>query len=92
MNHARADAQAVTRRMVLTGTALSLGAALAGAPVSGASAQTQKLSQADASYQATPKGSQRCGVCFNFQQPNSCKFVQGPVSPNGWCQLFGPKS
>jgi hypothetical protein len=28
--------------------------------------------------------------CANFQ-PEACRFVDGDVSPNGWCQLFGPK-
>ena len=77
--------------MVVSGSALGLGAAAAAMAVSQAAAQ-QKLSQADASYQSTPKGGQRCGVCFNFQQPNGCKFVQGDISPSGWCQLFAPKT
>jgi hypothetical protein len=52
----------------------------------------QKISQADAKYQATPKGDQRCDACVNFQPPNACKFVQGDISPSGWCQLFAKKS
>ncbi len=91
MSNARTDCEVMSRRMVLTRTALALGVAAAAAAVSQASAQ-QKLTQADASYQGTPKGEQRCGVCFNFQQPNGCKFVQGSISPNGWCQLFAPKT
>ena len=55
-------------------------------------AAQQKLSQADAKYQTTPKGDQRCDGCVNFQPPNACKFVQGDISPNGWCQLFAAKS
>jgi hypothetical protein len=76
--------------VVLTRTALVLGAAAA-ATVSQAAAQ-QKLSQADAKYQATPKGNQRCEVCYNFQPSNACKFVQGDISPDGWCQLFAAKT
>jgi hypothetical protein len=52
----------------------------------------QKLSQGDAKYQTAPKGDQRCEGCANFQAPNACKFVQGDISPNGWCQLFVGKS
>jgi hypothetical protein len=55
-------------------------------------AAQQKLSQADAKYQTTPKGDQRCGGCANFQPSNVCKFVQGDISPNGWCQLFAAKT
>ena len=56
------------------------------------SAAQQKISQADAKYQATPKGDLHCDGCVNFQPPNGCKFVQGEISANGWCQLFVPKA
>ena len=91
MNNGRNDGQRISRRVVLTGTALALGAAAAAAAVSPAAAQ-QKIGQADAKYQGTPKGDQRCDRCVNFQPPNGCKFVQGDVSPSGWCQLFTPKT
>ena len=81
----------VSRRAVLASAALSLGAATAAAVVSPAAAQ-QKISQADAKYQTTPKGDQRCEVCLNFQPPSGCKFVDGDIGPNGWCQLFAPKT
>ncbi len=80
----------ISRRVLLSSAALSLGAATAATMVSRAAAQN-KLSQADAKYQTTPKGDQRCDGCANFQPPNACKFVQGDISPNGWCQLFGAK-
>ena len=85
------DCRRISRRVVLTSAALSLGAATAAAVVSWAVAQ-QKISQADAKYQTTPKGDQRCDGCANFQPPNACKFVEGDISPNGWCQLFGAKT
>jgi hypothetical protein len=86
------DLQRISRRAVLsTGAALSLGAATAAALVSPAAAQ-QKISQADAKYQTTPKGGQRCDGCVNFQPPNACKFVDGNISPGGWCQLFAAKA
>ena len=91
MSNGRNDGQRISRRVVLTGTALALGAAAAAAAVSPAAAQ-QKIGQADAKYQGTPKGDQRCERCVNFQPPNGCKFVQGDVSPSGWCQLFTPKT
>jgi hypothetical protein len=91
MNTGRNDCQCISRRLVLTGTALALGAAAATTAVSQSAAQ-QKISQADAKYQSTPKGDQRCDRCINFQPPNACKFVQGTISPSGWCQLFAPKT
>ena len=86
------DCQRISRRLVLTtGAALSLGAAATAAAGAPAAAQ-QKISQADAQYQATPKGDQRCDGCVNFQPPNACKFVDGNISPGGWCQLFAAKT
>jgi hypothetical protein len=55
-------------------------------------AAQQKRSQGDAKYQTAPKGDQRCEGCANFQAPNACKFVQGDISPSGWCQLFVKKT
>jgi hypothetical protein len=91
MNNRGNNCQRVSRRAVLAGTALALGAAATATAVSPAAAQ-QKISQADAQYQTTPKGNQRCDGCVNFQPPNACKFVQGDISPSGWCQIFAPKS
>ena len=90
MNNGRNDCQRISRRVLLTGTALAPGTA-AVAAVSKAMAQV-KISQAVANYQNTPKGDQRCDRCINFQPPNACKFVQGDISPSGWCQLFAPKT
>ena len=72
MNNGRNDCQRISRRVLLTGTALALGTA-AVAAVSQAMAQV-KISQAVANYQNTPKGDQRCDRCINFQPPNACKF------------------
>jgi hypothetical protein len=82
MNNGRNDCRRISRRVVLTGTALTLGGAAAAAAVSQAAAQ-RKLSQEVEKYQGTPKGDRHCDGCFNFQPPNACKFVQGDISPNG---------
>jgi hypothetical protein len=91
MDNDGSDRQRISRRVVLSGAALTLGAAAIATAVSQAAAQ-QKISQADAKYQGTPKGDQHCASCANFQPPTACKFVQGDISPTGWCQLFTPKS
>ena len=85
------DCQRISRRVVLASAALALSAAAAATAVSQAAAQ-QKISQADAKYQGAPKGDQHCDGCINFQPPHACKFVQGDISPSGWCQLFAPKT
>jgi hypothetical protein len=71
--------------------ALTLGIAAVGMTVRRAHAQ-QKLSQDTAKYQDRPKEQQSCTGCANFQPPNACKFVQGRISPNGWCLLFATKT
>jgi hypothetical protein len=91
MNNGGNDCQRISRRAVLTGAALALGAATAATAVSRVAAQ-QKITQTDAQYQATPKDDRHCDGCINFQPPNACKFVQGDISPSGWCQLFSPKT
>jgi hypothetical protein len=91
MTNGRYECRTVSRRMLLTGTVLALGAAAATSAISQAAAQ-QKISQAEAKYQNTPKDGQRCDGCVNFEAPNACKFVQGDISASGWCQLFAAKT
>ena len=88
MNSGRNDGQCISRRVVLTGAALALGAAATATAASQAVAQ-QKVSQELAKYQGTPKDKQRCA---SFQAPNACKVVEGDISASGWCQLFVPKA
>lgn len=90
MNNDRNDCQLISRRVALTATAPALGAAAVAAAVLQAAAR-QKISQVDAKYQSTPKGDQRCDGCISFQSPNACKFVEGDISPSGWCELFAAK-
>jgi hypothetical protein len=48
-----------------------------------------KMSQAQARYQDQPSGDQQCSNCSNFiAEDNTCKTVQGQVSPQGWCVLW----
>jgi len=80
MSRRRRDDSSPTRRCLLA-TAL-------GAIPARAEAQTAKLSQIAAAYQATAKGMFSCAVCTFFVRPGSCKVVAGDISPNGWCKLF----
>lgn len=81
----------ISRRSLLTGTAVALGVAASGAAATSALAQ-QKIKQADAKYQDHPNGNRKCDGCIQFQAPNACKLIDGTISPNGWCQFFGAKS
>jgi hypothetical protein len=90
MNNSENSCERISRRVVLTGTALALGAVASGVAATRVSAQ-QKVSQADAKYQGTPKDGQQCDACVQFQAPNACKLVDGNIAPGGWCQLFAAK-
>lgn len=75
----------------------STGAAPAGSPAtsadSAAPAATGKVSQASVQYKTQPKGEQKCGNCVNFiAESNTCKLVEGQISPDGWCTLWAQKA
>ena len=89
MNSGRNDCQRISRRVVLTGTALERGGSRYGGLRSDGAGED---SQADAKYQGKPKDDQRCDGCILFQPLNTCKVVQGEISPSGWCQLFVKKT
>jgi hypothetical protein len=91
MTDSKDNRNGVSRRVVITGTAVAVGAAATGVAAKRASAQ-QKISQADAKYQDHPNNNQECDGCIQFQAPNACKIVDGNISPKGWCQFFGAKS
>jgi hypothetical protein len=72
-----------------------------GAPASSPAASTEsaapatakKLPQATVQYQAQPKGEQKCSLCTNYiAESSSCKLVDGPISPEGWCSLWTKKA
>lgn len=69
------------------------GGALAGAATLGASpaAASNKMSPRAMSYRTSPNGNQRCDNCANWQPPGSCKLVDGPIVPSGWCILYHAK-
>lgn len=56
----------------------------------GATAErTGKLSKAQVKYQEQPKGDQHCANCLQFlAESNTCKVVDGPISPQGWCTVW----
>lgn len=56
-------------------------------------AAAPKLAQANVQYQPLPKGEQNCGNCTNFiAESNTCKLVEGTISPQGWCSLWTKKA
>jgi len=52
-----------------------------------------KVSKAQVQYQTEPKGEQRCATCAQFEPgTNTCKAVEGDISPSGWCLLWVARS
>lgn len=81
---------AVSRRALLHDAVRAFGVtALIAAQAQPASAVI-KISKAAVAYQDHPEGDKRCGKCLQFQAPNNCKLVDGPVSPQGFCRIFTP--
>ena len=89
-------ADPLSRRTLIAGGGLAIGAVIAGGATSRAVAdeeikEADKINQTDAHYQRFPKGPQRCQICLQFTPPDKCKIVQGPIFPQGWCQFFAAK-
>ena len=80
------DKPGVSRRTILIAAA---GAAPLLALTSGEA--EAKIAQSAVKYQTTPKDGHQCDGCVQFVAPNSCKLVEGTISPTGWCLLWVKK-
>lgn len=89
-NETEGCSAALSRRWLLQkamGKAAAVAAIVAQAKPASA---TIKISKAAVAYQDHPEGDKRCGKCLQFQPPDSCKMVDGPVSAQGFCRIFMP--
>jgi hypothetical protein len=77
----------LSRRSLLRGAAAAAG--IVGATSNLAGAQP-KISKVAVNYQDHPDGDNRCDKCAQFQPPDSCKMVEGTISPQGSCRIFTP--
>lgn len=87
----------VLRGALVVGCSLLVPATLFSSPAnsanSAAQGATKKVSKASVQYQTQPKGVKKCGGCLHFiAESNTCKLVEGQISPNGWCSLWAQKS
>lgn len=82
-------ADGLSRRTVLGGAAFVVGL---GATAMMATSASAKTGQKEAMYQDKPKDGNKCSGCSQFEAPKACKLVDGEISPEGWCQLYTPKS
>lgn len=48
-----------------------------------------KIAKYEVAYQDEPKKGRMCAKCVNFiAETDTCKIVEGTVSPLGWCKLW----
>jgi hypothetical protein len=83
----------MSRRVLLRG-ALAVGCGL-WVPIvlSAAAPAAKKVPKANVQYQTRPKGEQKCGLCVHFiAESNTCKLVDGQISPESWCSLWTKKA
>ncbi len=81
---------ALSRRTLLLRTMGSIGAASVIEARLKRALAAIKISKAAVAYQDHPDGDKRCDRCLQFQAPDSCKMVDGPVDPQGFCRIFTP--
>jgi hypothetical protein len=79
------------RRALLRGAIGAVGGATVLAATACPARAFPKISQKAVAYQDHPNGDKRCDKCVQFQPPDACKIVEGPVSPQGSCRIFIPK-
>jgi len=86
-----------SRRIMLKSAAIVAGLAAVPWVARPAGAQAKATKQA-MQYQEQPKNDQKCADCLQFipgaeQGANgTCKVVEGPISPNGWCAAYVKKT
>jgi len=92
------NSRCVSRRSFIGGAALLAGAAATpGLIVCQTALAQQKVSQASVKYQDKPNGNQQCNNCLQFVPGSTptamgtCKVVDGPISPSGYCIIWVAK-
>lgn len=84
--------RAVLRAALMLGCGLFVPITLMSTPASAADA-AKKVAKAGVKYQNQPKGEQKCGTCTNYiAASKTCKRVEGPINPDGWCILWAKKA
>jgi hypothetical protein len=79
-----------SRRALLQRTTGVIATVVALSTGGGSASATIKISKEAVGYQDHPDGDKRCEKCLQFVAPASCKMVDGPISPQGFCRIFTP--
>jgi hypothetical protein len=87
------DNPKLSRRCLLKGAVLLAGVSLSASMIPGKDALAQqKVSKESTKYQDKPNGDKQCSNCAQFVPNNSCKIVEGTISPQGYCIIWQKKS
>jgi hypothetical protein len=78
------------RRAVLRFAVGAAGTATILSASSSSTTAAPKISKTAVAYQDHPDGDKQCNKCAQFQPPDACKLVDGPISPQGSCRIFSP--
>ena len=81
----------VCRRSLLKSVPMIAGAIISATAIPDRLFAQTKVSHETAKYQDQPNNGKQCSTCALFEPPSSCKIVESPISPNGWCQLYAAK-
>jgi hypothetical protein len=96
--------RAVLRGALIMSCSMLVPISLLSSPANAATdapAGAKKLDKLGVKYQEYPKykekGSnkdeEKCGICANFlADSKTCKRVEGPVKPEGWCLMWAKKA
>lgn len=94
LNLSRRD---VLRGALVAGCSMFVPMAIFSSSASGAepaaASGIKKQSKTAVKYQNNPKGAQKCSTCTNFiAASKTCKLVEGPINPDGYCILWAAKA
>jgi high potential iron-sulfur protein len=84
------------RALLRTGTALVASFVVIPILTWSTAAAANKAAKPVLDYQDHPKNGKVCADCWAYiakpgAAEGSCKAIEGPVSPNGWCKAYSPK-
>ena len=82
-----------SRRSLLKSAVVLAGIATCASLASNREAWAQAKASKDAmKYQDQPNKDQKCSNCMQFVAPDSCKVVEGKISPEGYCIAWVKKA
>jgi anaerobic selenocysteine-containing dehydrogenase len=80
----------LSRRQLLKGSVLVVGAAIAGTTAARHALAQTKAAKAAFQYQDKPKDGKKCANCSLYipGAKGQCKVVEGDISPEAWCVAY----